>query len=236
MEYLRAFNGDITLFGGEPTLYRDRLKDVCFSDPYISSKIKSITTNLMIMDDEMLSILESIGYVGTSWSPSRFTDKEYDIWKSNIDLINGKIKVRVLSTMTNELLSLSPDVLMGIISKWNTNTIKDIDFEYYVGPESTPEYFEKCDQWLCEIYKKWDSPVKIVNADRVASGRWCFNCNDVYSLYPDGTVKNGCPHNLEPRVPDECYSCDRSDKCRPCMLQSYCSYPKKFAELIRNSI
>ena len=234
MQKLKEFDGRIILFGGEPTLYRDRLKDVYYSDPDITKKITSITTNLMIMDTEILDILKSIENVASSWSPSRFTDDEYKIWLKNVDTINGEVGISILSTMTDELLLLTPKELMKIMSEWNTNTIKNINFEYYVGDETSPEYFERCDEWLCSVYKEWDSPIIMVNSHIVRNSNYCYNCDNTYSLYPDGIIKSGCPHRVNPVVPEECYTCERSDICRPCRLQRFCSYPKRFAALVNN--
>ena len=77
METIRNFNGWILLFGGEPTLYIDRLEHVMYSDPIVSKKIKSITTNLMILNDRTKKVFKDLISGATSWNPSRFTKDEY---------------------------------------------------------------------------------------------------------------------------------------------------------------
>lgn len=233
---LNNFDGRIILFGGEPTLYPDRLIDIYLSNPEINRKISSISTNLIYLDDKILSILQLVHYVCTSWNPSRFNENEYKKWLDNINLISERtpnISLRILVTMTDDLLKLSSDEFNNIINNWNSNIIKDIRFEHYIGDESDEEYFTKCDEWLCEIYKSWNSPIRMSNINEI--NNWYFDCSDVYTLYPDGTIKKGCPHSSNISVPLKCYECDRSDICKPCQLQRYCSYPYKFAQLV-NSI
>lgn len=233
MKQLKEFDGDIILFGGEPTLYQDRLFDIYYSDPEINRKIITITSNLMVVNDKLLTFFQILGKLGTSWNPSRFNKIEYNQWLTNINIIHERvpdIKIMVLVTMVDELLNLSADEFLDIIKDWNSDILSAINFEYYVGETSTPEYFERCDNWLCEIYKKWNSKIELINIKRVSN--WWEDCSEIYSLFPNGEIRKGCPHSLKPRVPIECYSCERVDICKPCQLQSYCSFPKKFAKLV----
>lgn len=236
MQALRDFNGWFLLFGGEPTLYRDRLKHVMFSDPEVSNKIKSITTNLMILDDELMDIFKNFKSLATSWNPSRFRNNEYSTWLDHINKIDGQVKFLVIITMTNELLQMDPDEIINTIRSWNSNTINIIGFEHYVGPETTQEYFDKCDDLLCEIYKRWDVPIRFKNVRMQLGYRYNFYCKRTHVITPSGILLPGCPQRQynEIKTPSECYSCDRVDVCKPCRLQNYCSYPKKFAELINN--
>lgn len=230
---LRKFDGRIILFGGEPTLYRDRLKSVVYDDQLIRSKISTITTNLMILDPEMMQIFQDIGSVGTSWSPSRFQGDEYDRWLRNIDQINGVMKIRVLCTMTHELLSMNPKDVIEIMKDWNSDTVNDVLFENLIDESVNAEYFRKADDWLCELARCWDLNFRLVNAYDVY-GR-CNDCSGVYTLTPDGELLPGCPHHGEFSIPIECYSCDLAEVCRPCRLQKLCSFPKKFYDLLTRS-
>lgn len=235
MKQLHEFDGKIILFGGEPTLYKDRLIDVFLSDPIINRKIKSITTNFMHIDDTILTILQMIKGVATSYSPTRFTDEEYKIWLSNINEFGEKVKgktIGVLATMTFEMLNMSPDEMINIMKEWNNNVIEYIQFEHYVGPETTEEYFIKCDEWLCKLYSIWDTPIKLKNILRIRY--WNNDCSNIYTIHPNGELTKGCPHNNKFYIPDKCYTCDKQEICRPCRLQKYCSYMPKFAELTKN--
>ena len=221
---LRKFNGKIVLFGGEPTLYRDRLKDVLYSDIMIRKKISSMTTNLMILDDEMIKIFKDIGSIGTSWNPDRFRDNEYDTWVKHLNIIDGEITVRVLVTMTFDLLNMKPSDVINIISKWNNKTVTSIMFENLIDEKVDKEYFKHVDDWLCEIYDLWDLPMKFISNPGDEHIR-CFDCSEVYHLAPDGTLNKGCPHTQHLYVPDKCYTCKLSGICSPCRLQKYCSVP-----------
>lgn len=229
---LDIFDGDIILFGGEPTLYQDRLFDIYYSYPKINNKIKSITTNLMSINNKLITLFQIIGNLGTSWNPDRFNNLEYEIWLNNINKIAevSNLKISVLITLVDSVINLTSDEFYDIISKWNFDIIKSINFEHYVGPEVTQDYFEKCDNWLCEIYKKWNINAKIKNENRVK--HWYNDCSEVYTLYPDGKLINRCPHNLPNNVPTKCYNCDRVSFCKPCQLQKYCTFPFKFYDLI----
>lgn len=235
MQQLHDFDGEIILFGGEPTLYKDRLLDVFLSDPVVNRKIRSITTNMIKIDDTILSILQIIGAIGTSYSPSRFSDEEYNTWLKNINEFGEKVPgktIRVLATMTEELISKTPEEMMKIMSEWNSKVLDEINFEYYVGPEADEDYFARCDQWLCDLYNAWDTPIKLYNIKRMRP--WYNDCTGIVTLHPDGTFTQGCPHSGNFCVPDKCYTCDKADVCRPCRLQRYCSYAHKFAELTKD--
>lgn len=237
MQQLHDYDGRIIVFGGEPTLYKDRLRDVVLSDPIINAKIDSITTNLIHIDDEILTILKIIGCVGTSYSPSRFTPEQYQTWLRNINEFHDKLpntKIGILSTMTNELLAIPPEEMMNIMKSWNLDVIDTILFEHVVGPETDKDYFERADNWLCELYKIWDVPLFLRNIDR--ANKWYFNCDGISTLHPNGEMVKGCPNSEVYLVPDECYTCEKHNECRPCRLQPYCSYMHNFVKLIRETI
>lgn len=231
LEQLEQFDGYIILFGGECSLYPERLFELYYNHPIIQRKVRSISTNLIILDDKLLTLYQIIGSIGTSWNPHRFTHNEYRTWLYNINKIEGtKINVGALITLTDDLFEINIDNFINMISTWNDRVIQNINFEYNIADTSTPEYFERADNWLCELYNKWNSKIKIKNIDMVKN--WYRDCSNVFSLYPNGELKSGCPHKMEMHVPIECYTCERSQICRPCQLQKYCAFPKKFAKLV----
>lgn len=235
IEVLNSFIGEIILFGGEPTIYKDRMFDVINDNlSSINSLIGSISTNLMILDDDLITLYKRIKYVSTSWNPTRFKPDEYQTWLSNCKrLSDNDIRYIIMVTLTDDLLSLTPREFLDITLAWKTPNVKLIKFEHYVG-DTGPEYFTNVDAWLCKLYKEWDSPIKFEMIDRVSC--WNFNCNEVYTLFPDGTIVNSCPHNIKAIVPSECLTCERANECRPCKLQPYCSYPKQLAKLINEEV
>ena len=229
---LNRFEGDIILFGGEVTTHLDRMFDIIESNNKNGkSKIGGVSTNLLILNDKLIEFYKKLGGISTSWNPSRFKPNEYEIWKKNCKILNDNdIRFNVMITLTNDLFELTADEFLSIASEWTSNKIYELKFEHYVGDENTPEYFERADDWLCELYKKWNLPFELEILNRINC--WDYNCNDVYTLHPDGRITNGCPHTKNSVVVYECYDCDKVDKCRPCRLQAYCSYPKKLAKLI----
>ena len=225
---LKNFEGMITLFGGEPTLYRDRLKEIVYDD-VIGQKPLFMTTNLMVVDDELMEILKKINGSATSWNPSRFRNNEYEIWKDNLDKVNGQVVLRVLVTMTFDVLKMKPAEVADIISTWNRNTVGDVMFENLIDDSVDEEYFRRVDDWLCEIFDMRDKLPPLISNMGDANFK-CMDCSEIFTLNPNGTIVPGCPHKQpiqQMYVPDECYGCDHSMICRPCRLQKYCSVPKK---------
>ena len=76
IDQLRLYNnGTIIFFGGEPTLYQDRLLRVA-NDEIIKTKKRSITTNLINLNDDLINLYHDIGSVATSWNPNRFDSEQ----------------------------------------------------------------------------------------------------------------------------------------------------------------
>lgn len=232
IDQLSNFDGTIILFGGEPTLYHDRLFKI-YNNPNISHKITSITTNMMSIDNDLIDLFNNMRGVATSWNPDRFNNDEYEIWLDNISRLNGNInkKVMVLVTLVDSVLSLTPDEFNSIISRWNSDVISSIRFEHLVDRSITPEYFEKVDNWLCNIYKSWNSSIRMANKDSILN--WHQDCSDIFTLTPEGILRHGCPHNSISHIPTRCYTCNKVDICQPCRLQRYCSFSEKFYNLVK---
>lgn len=231
MKELRRFPGNICIFGGEPSLYPKRVLDIV-NDPIIKKKRISITTNLVSLPYSLLRVYKSLGSIGTSWNLNRFNEDQYLSWKDNMNILEREgIHTTVLITLTRDLLDTSIDEFIRITSEWNFNVIHKIKFELYVG-DTSPQYYEDVDKWLCELHQKWSHNDVSTMFERVNS--WCFDCSGIYTLLPDGTVYHACPHySVTPTVPQECYTCEKAGECNPCRLHTYCSYPKKFADMVK---
>lgn len=235
LEQLNSFEGTIVLFGGEPTVHRDRMMDIIKSNKDNGkSLIGSIATNLMILDEELIRIYEEIGYISTSWNLSRFTDKQYIQWLDNCDkLQNRNINCAVIITATQDLIDYPINLFLNIVDQWNPKVIQFIRFEHYIGYVSD-DYFQKVDEWLCNVYRQWRShiPVETFNPDI----RWYHECKNTYTLEPSGIMTNSCPNGLyvHPKVLSECCTCDKASECKPCRLLPSCSYPKELRKLIES--
>lgn len=229
IEQVRNFDGSIVFFGGECTLYQNRLLSIAYDD-IVSTKNKSISTNLTILNDDLINLFKDIKNIATSWNPHRFNDDEYQTWLENLNILSkNNIKVLVLITLTQDLIDIDPKDFMKIISSWNKDAISSIRFEQYIGDETTPDFFKDVDNWLCDTYNNWDSP--IINSTPEYISRCYHDCSEVYTLNPDGSMVHGCPHTQTINVPLECYECERVEICKPCILQRYCSIPKNFLKL-----
>lgn len=240
-QLLKAHHDYVILFGGEPTLYVDRL-----TESFITGSVNTISTNLMNTGplEAAQSTLRHLGLpevkVTTSWSYDRFripnntgsSAMNYLRWKENMRKFKD---VEVLVTMTDDLLNIHYSDFFNIANDWDCSGIK---FEYLLSDNPNEEYYKKADKWLCELYKHWEPKYDFINANMISSGSLKFNCDNVYTLMPNGELYNGCPHiviqHRIPTVPKECYGCELVKECRPCKLQKYCSYPKEFAKLIRS--
>lgn len=235
LNHIKEFSGHIILFGGEPTLYEDRLFEVIdVIKEYGDNKRIGITTNLIKLNKRLIDFYSTIKGLCTSWNYSRFTDYQYKIWLNNIDVLEFyNIHATVLITLTNDLISKPVDEFIQIISKWNNKVIENIKFEQCIDNSLGKDHYDKTDDWLCELFMKRDKiSIDIDIFDK--NNKWYFNCNDIYSLTPDGVIHNCCPNGLynNRRVPNECLTCSISNKCRPCRLQQYCTRPIKLKYLI----
>lgn len=231
IEQLTNFNDRIILFGGEPTIYRDRLFDIIEQDRAAHRNVGSISTNLMILSDELIRLYRELGHISTSWNPSRFRPSEYETWLSNCQwLYEEGLSVTIMITLTNDLIDMDPDGFLEIVRSWNKRVIRRIKLEYYVG-DTAPEYYRRVDKWLCRLYTLWKESDPICTIfDSVKD--WYFDCSGIYTLTPDGILHRGCPHLMEPTTPIECYSCDNCANCKPCQLHNYCSCPVELRKLV----
>lgn len=231
---LNSFEGSIILFGGEPTLHRERMFDIIEANKTGKHLIGAISTNLILLDEELIELYKKLKFINTSWNPQRFTPEEYTIWLSHCkQLKENDIEYRLMVTLTDDLLLMEPEAFIEKASEWDPSNISHLKLENYVG-DVTPDYFQRVDDWLCQLYLKWKLPIRIELFDQIDN--WKHNCDEVYTLFPDGTLVNSCPHRAKIQVPLECLTCERAAQCRPCKLQPFCSYPKKLAELIKEGV
>ena len=232
IDKIKNFNGTVILFGGEPSLYKERLLKAVGT-----SKINSITTNLIELDDELLNVYKDIN-IGTSWNKIRFTGNQYNIWLNNLKkLEEHNIPCTVLITLTEELINDDiEDFFVNIIKNLDLNykAVDRILFEQLIDANKTKDFYDRVDEWLCKIHILWEKhKIKIENSIVKKLKHWIHDCSETYTLYPDGSIRQGCPHNPEVKVASECLACEAADKCRPCRLQQFCTYPKKLAMLTK---
>lgn len=231
IEALNGFHGTKILFGGEPLLYKERFKDIVKS-----CDIDSITTNLILLDKDELELLDGIS-IATSWTPERFRkESDHKKWLSKLEMVKDK-DIVVLVTLSKETIRLNPySDMIPLFREWkDRGNIREVLFEHLLDYDIEADYHEVCDKWLSDIYlalKESDLDIENIIVNQLKDG-WNFNCSQIYTLHPDGKITRGCPQFIGYKIMTECFSCERYNTCRPCMLQDKCTYPIKLEETIK---
>lgn len=223
---LKSFlNDEVVLFGGEPTMYKSRLYralDLCPN--------ASISTNLIFCDQEVLDRISTIP-IATTFRP--LEKPLMDKWVGNIKyLISKSANILILVTLDLFMLAyLSGTVdFEKIIDKCIIENKIPIRFEPLIDSSTDEAYFRTYDRTLLKILSDhFDEPERYVNLKELTNYK--KDCSQVYTLYPNGKIKHGCPHSTQIAVCKECLTCYRNDICQPCRLQSLCSFPKNTYEV-----
>lgn len=230
VEVLNRFDGDITLFGGEPTLFKERYLELINT-----GKITSVTTNLIDIDEEILTSFKTVS-LATSWTPERFCNKKCESgWLENLAKASQHNNdIRLLITLSHGTLEIPPKNMIKKLTIFD-EYVKSILFEYLVDEDNNDEYYDSADKWLTEVNSLWKANIKSQNVivEQVKHG-WNFNCTETFTLLPDGTMRKGCPQFTKHNILEKCYRCDKATHCRPCILQHKCTYPHRLAESVLN--
>ena len=220
----------VVLFGGEPTLYREKFVEIIRT-----GKINSVSTNLVrypvnVIENELIPLIDEYNLtIATSWNLKRFTRAEEGMWCENLaKLCQHGVDVTVMITLTEDLLNISPVLMCFYLGKLEGVGVQKVLFEPYIGDV---EVNDKADEWLCDVHDCYPGLMKNLLEEKLRD--WNCNCDDVCTLEPDGVIRKGCPDLLASGVMNycvDCITCEHSGICRPCMLQKTCSYPKKLAK------
>lgn len=217
---------NIILFGGEPTLYRDRLTK-CLK----LNKITSISTNLLQLDDELISLYKEYNLsIATSWNPKRFIEEQYELWLNHLQLLteNG-LSCIILITLTDDLLNY--DLFYNHLKQWDTiKSVEGILFEPLLDYNMKNDLHQRADEWLCKLYDNWNYSFENMIINRVKN--WNCDCRDTWTLQPNGKLVQGCPQNEQEYVLNDCLNCKLANICKPCNLQHICSFPKQLYERV----
>ena len=216
------------LFGGEPTLYRDRLIK-CLE----TNKIQSISTNLLNLDDELLSLYKEYDLsIATSWNPQRFSEKQYQLWLNHLQLLfDNDLSCIIMITLTEDLLIYKD--FEKHLKEWDKiKSISGILFEPLLDYNMEKDLHQRADEWLCQVYINWNYTFENMIVNRVKN--WNCDCSDIWTLNPNGKLNKGCPQREKEYVLKECLSCKLAGICKPCNLQHLCSFPKKLYERVKN--
>lgn len=234
---LKTFNNRqenlVILFGGEPTLHKDRLYECLAADV-----ISTVSTNLVDVDDVFIQMmLENPISLATSWNSTRFSKDQYQKWLKTLSKFTQK-PCQVSITMTDDLIADSnyQHVLNVLTDIQNSHGCEKILFEHCVGEYATEDFNRRCDQWLCRIHSDWKFSMQNKIEDKLRHDGWRHDCKDIYTLEPDGNLRNGCPQSLNYKLKPimKCLTCEKADRCQPCRLQCACSYPANLANVLAN--
>lgn len=221
---LKLLNGQLILFGGQPLLNYDIFKR-CLQ----TNSFSSISTNLLLLNQKNLQdIIQNNLYVATSWNKFRFTKQQFQIWNSNLLILQkNNIQTCILITLTNDLLKYTQYQLIKIIESFNC---KEILFQPVLN--ISKQQVQQFDNLLCKLEKIWPSNIKNRLKQHYLN-KYINNCKDVYTLLPNGKLVNNCPMQINKfYILNQCLSCKYNKICRPCILQKNCSFFKKYYNLI----
>ena len=224
IQRIKQFNGDIILFGGEPTLYLTRMEAAI-----ATGKVTAISTNLLILNEELLGLYKDLR-IATSWDVERFRyPKQLSTWQNNLQLLaNYGLTCSVIVTLTRPLLQRHVPTIAGFIKRLEQcKAVTNVQFEYLLDANLPHGYYTNVEEWLVEMHEAWqEKDIQIENT--IVRKPWYYDCDAVFTLYPNGQSKKGCPHQQQQYyAPDECYVCDKVTVCKPCQFHQVCSRPNK---------
>ena len=222
-------NAHVTLFGGEPTMFSDRL-EACWK----TGKVNSISTNLMHLNQTAWKVLFDRNIsIATSWNFTRFNvNLPMCRWLSNLEALAGiGRKCMIMVTLTEDLISDKNwlEVLRAFDQIDRTNACDKLLFEHLVADDADQAFYDACDSWLCRIHWTWKWKFKNELEEKLKKG-WKFACNDTWTLHPDGNMTFGCPHGKKKAFCMKCLKCKHKAECKPCSLQKFCTRPNQLAQ------
>lgn len=225
-------NAHVTLFGGEPTLFADRL-EACWK----TGRVNSISTNLLHLSYEAWGVLLGKGIdIATSWNLFRFNDVQYARWLENLRALAAmRRSAQVMVTLTEDLIAESnwSKVLDTFDQIDQTKGCNKLLLEHLISDDAAEDLHKRCDEWMCKLHDAWRWNMSNQLEEKLKTG-WTFRCDDVWTLHPDGQLQKGCPHGKKTQLCKECLSCSKKDICKPCKLQCRCTFPKKLYEKLTN--
>ena len=229
-DQIQRRHNSVALFGGEPLLNNKKLLFRILD----SGKITTTTSNLLVMDDEILDkLIEKKVIIGTSWNPARMTSEQYDKWLGKIKQINDRgVWVAVFITLTDDL---PESRILDVLDDLNELMVATVTFSLVVP--CTPELVTKIDNWLCwlEEHWRWKFRNKLREEYLCLNGKKNSCKYTSFTLYPNGTMTDQCTHSDNPNHWDGyegCPTCEYRHICRPCPKQPCCHFFKNYYLLL----
>ena len=212
----------VVFFGGEPLVHMKDMWEILKT-----GKITCISTNLLLYEDGLGEVLKNADLsVATSWNPTRFTKEQYDKWIENVWKVRqAKVDTKVLITLTPDLFAMQMEDILSVFERIEGVGVEKFEFEPYIGSK---EYHKEADDFLCRFHDAYKG--KMENHTTRKLYDWNCNCSNVFTIYPSGEMKRGCPMYKGINIVEDCLQCGIAYMCRPCPLLKECSYPKKYAK------
>jgi sulfatase maturation enzyme AslB (radical SAM superfamily) len=225
-ENYRKLSGEIILFGGEPLLNFERVRQLLSSN----RNVVTISSNMLLWNDaykELLSNYPNIE-IASSWNPFRFTEEQYKLWLKNI-----KDSARVTNiniTLTKDLFEYDWTAFIRVLQDLDSiDCIKYISFEPLV-----PDYDSYAgDVFLCKCYDIFKSLRIQIDLRKIFGKKYC---KGIQTLLPSGSIINDCPqwYVQNHTLLKECFDCSLIRICKPCKKICACSFPKNFYDKLKN--
>lgn len=223
---LTKLDGEIIIFGGEPLLYKDKLRKLLSLNKHITS----ISSNMLLWDNEIEQILKPYPKItiASSWNPHRFTEEQYSLWLTNLKKANIVNNINI--TLTDDLYDYDINLLLKVIRDIDDiASIKTISFEPLV-----PNYDNaRGDQFLCKIYDLIKGYRVKIDLRKIFGKKYC---RGIYTLLPSGKLIKDCPqwYITNHTLLKECLDCKLIKICKPCKKICSCSFPKQFYDKLQH--
>lgn len=228
LKNLKEWGGYRILFGGEPSIVPIRAqKALPFCD--------SISTNLVNTPPNLFyAIKEQRIPIATSWNPQRFTKNQYQAWLMHVEELSKTNEITCLITLTSDLIEADGTKQFYDMLSRAKDSIFYIQFEQLHDPSRDQSFYDRVDEWLVSMYHTVkDDPVINKFPQFQPDAEWRFDCSQVYTMYPDGSIHYGCPEYTTTNILQKCYQCKHVAVCQPCRLQFCCTRPNKLFEAIK---
>ncbi len=213
----------IILFGGEPTLYEDKLEEIIEL-----GAVDCVSTNLLNLPQ---SLLESKLDIATSWNYRRFTPSQYSLWLDNLQQChNYGLDTLVMITMTRDLLESDFNDFLEVLNDIEYTGGKKFLLEHYIGEDDVNDLAEL---WIDKVYMNYKGSMTNILAEKLKTHLWGCDCSRFDTLQPTGEITHGCPQYKPIHPLKECLTCKMSGKCNPCALLKSCSLPHKTYKRLR---
>lgn len=208
----------LVIFGGEPLLNKelDKLLE------YVKDKKASLSTNMLLFNNDIQNKLLDYNIpIATSWNEFRFNENNYKIWVEKINDYQKYNSLRILITLTDDLITWDIDRFIALTDEWGDNF--NIKFEYLIDETKDQEFYDRSNKWLCKLYNSRINKI-IDNFNKANYFGFEDRCLHTFTMTPNGSIKLGCPNYTSYNDKLKCLSCELNKFCLGgCAAQKHCT-------------